>query len=69
MEKILVETCDHTLPDVSSAALSGNNYENVDNESESDSGPEIARKTKKTVIHLPSDSESGTAKQQDQICQ
>lgn len=64
-----METCDHTSPGISSAALSGSNDENVDNESESDSGPEIARKTKKTVIHLPSDSESGTAKQQEQICQ
>jgi len=39
--------------------------DNVDNESYSDFEPEIARKIKKTVRHLSSDSESGSAEKQD----
>jgi hypothetical protein len=56
VEEILDETCTRTFH--------GSNDDDADNES-CDLEPEIARKINKTVCHLSSDSESGSAKQQD----
>jgi hypothetical protein len=66
-EEILSETCADTLSDVPSDTFSDSDGEddNVDNESDSDVEPETARKIKKTVRHLSSDSESGSVEQRD----
>jgi hypothetical protein len=54
VEEIMVKTCTDALSDGPSDKLG-------DSESYSDTGPEIARNIKKTVCHLSSDSESGSA--------
>jgi hypothetical protein len=66
VEEILAETCSNTLSDGRSDVLSesggggGGGDENY-----GDVEPKTARKIKETVHHLFSDSESGSAKQQD----
>jgi hypothetical protein len=62
VEEILAETCSNTLSDGRSDMLSesGGGDENY-----GDVEPKTARKIKETVHHLFSDSESGSAKQQD----
>jgi hypothetical protein len=58
----LAKTCDDTLSDGPSDELSESDRDdNVDNENYSDFEPDVARK----LHRLSSDSESGSAKQQD----
>jgi hypothetical protein len=55
-EEILTETCFDMLSDGPSDVLSESDDDDVENESYGDFEPEIARKIKKTVCHLSSDS-------------
>jgi hypothetical protein len=60
----LAESFADTLTDGPNDVLSESD-DNVDSESYSDFEPEISRKIKKTMHHLSSDCECGTAEQQD----